>query len=205
MNTSVAPRTPAADARWELARTVAASTSFHRSPRLRELLLYICERTVQNRQAELREQQIGCAVFGRKPDYNPGEDNIVRVEIRQLRKRLEEYFATEGKDEPFVIVIPKGAYIPMFDPRACEPVAAQAVPAVEAPKVDRKPWTVWLQPAIIAVAGRSIRRALADPKARAKGRRTGLLPVLQWKEGCCGRTCSITTDRRSLSAPIPTW
>ncbi len=152
MNTSVAPRSPAADARWELARTVAASTSFHRSPRLRELLLYICERTVQNRQAELREQQIGCAVFGRKPDYNPGEDNIVRVEIRQLRKRLEEYFATEGKDEPFVIVIPKGAYIPMFEPRPCEPAAAQVVPVVEAPKVvDRKPWVVWLQPAIIAV------------------------------------------------------
>jgi len=149
MDPSVAPRTPAADARWEVALTVAASASFHRSPRLRELLLYICERAVQNRPADLREQQIGCAVFGRKPDYNPGEDNIVRVEIRQLRKRLEEYFATEGKNEPFVIVIPKGAYVPMFELRASEP-AARIVPAVETPKIKQKPWLIWLQPVAIA-------------------------------------------------------
>jgi hypothetical protein len=59
---------------------VARSASFQRSPRLRELLLYICERAIQNRPQDLREQQIGCGVFGRKPEYNPGEDNIVRVE-----------------------------------------------------------------------------------------------------------------------------
>src|SRR5271154_5039423 len=97
------------DARLDVAQRVASSAVFHRAPRLRELLLYICERAAQNRLADLREQKIGCAVFGRKPDYNPGEDNIVRVEIRQLRKRLEEYFATEGRDDRFVILIPKGA------------------------------------------------------------------------------------------------
>src|SRR6266403_3542533 len=117
MDTPVASSPPIVDVRWEVAQKVAASASFHRSPRLRELLLYICDRALQNRPADLREQQIGCAVFGRKPDYNPGEDNIVRVEIRQLRKRLEEYFSTEGKDEPYVVLIPKGAYLPVIESR----------------------------------------------------------------------------------------
>jgi hypothetical protein len=56
-------------------------------------------------------------VFARGPDFRPNEDNIVRVEARQLRKRLEEYFATEGKAEPIIITIPKGAYIAAFEPR----------------------------------------------------------------------------------------
>jgi hypothetical protein len=99
------------------------------------LLLYICERAIQNRPEDLREQLIGCGVFGRKPDYNPSEDNIVRVEVRQLRKRLEEHFATEGKDEPYVIVIPKGAYVPLFEPReqAAPAVGAQMLAAESAP------------------------------------------------------------------------
>jgi hypothetical protein len=60
-------------------------------------------------------------VFRRPADYSPGEDNIVRVEVRQLRKRLDEYFAAEGKDEPVVIVIPKGGYVPRFEPREAPP------------------------------------------------------------------------------------
>jgi hypothetical protein len=119
---------PSFDLRWEAVERVAGSTSFQRSPRLRELLLYICERSLQNRHEELREQQIGCGVFGRKTDYNPGEDNIVRVEIRQLRKRLQEYFASEGKDDPYEILIPKGAYVPVIEPRVRPPLVPDAIP-----------------------------------------------------------------------------
>ena len=70
--------------------------------------------------------------------------------MRQLRKRLEEYFATEGKSEPFTIVIPKAAYVPMFEPRTSEPLPP-IVPAVATSKVERKPWTIWIQPAAIAL------------------------------------------------------
>src|SRR5882762_685854 len=118
---------PSFEVRWEAVERVAGSTSFQRSPRLRELLLYICERSLQNRHEELREHQIGCGVFGRKSDYNPGEDNIVRVEIRQLRKRLQEYFANEGKDDPYEILIPKGAYVPVIELRG-KPKPAPDIP-----------------------------------------------------------------------------
>jgi hypothetical protein len=90
---------------------------FARSPKLREFLLYICENTLADRLERVREQQIGCEVFGRRPDYNMSGDSIVRVEARELRRRLELYFNTDGRDEPTVIVLPKGAYVPSFVPR----------------------------------------------------------------------------------------
>jgi hypothetical protein len=130
---TLAPPTHTVDVRWELVQKVAGSASFQRSPRLRELLIYICERAILNRPEELREQQIGCGVFGRRQDYSPGEDNIVRVEIRHLRKRLEEYFAGEGKDEPTVIVVPKGAYVPVFEAREIIPPPAPPATVIPSP------------------------------------------------------------------------
>lgn len=106
------------DPRWKLVERVADSPFFQKSARLRELLLCICERSLQGRPEELREQRIGQDVFGRGLDFRPNEDNIVRVEARELRRRLEEFFANEGKHEPIVITIPKGAYIASFEPRA---------------------------------------------------------------------------------------
>ena len=149
MATRAAPSPSRVDDRWEVVKKVAASHCFQRSPRLRELLLHICDRAIQNRPDELREQLIGRAVFGRKPDYNPAEDNIVRVEMRQLRKRLEEYFATEGKEDLYVILIPKGAYVPVFEPR--EHVPSEAKPNDErriAPAPVRT-WRLWAAVGVI--------------------------------------------------------
>jgi hypothetical protein len=68
------------------------------------------------RRLEINEQQIGIGVFGRAPAYSPGEDSIVRSQARLLRQRLEEYFRTTGKFEPVRITIPKGSYVPLFEP-----------------------------------------------------------------------------------------
>ncbi|MGD0871725.1 MAG: helix-turn-helix domain-containing protein [Bryobacteraceae bacterium] len=119
---------PAAQWKHELVARVGASGVFERSPRLRELLTYLCEQAIQNRLEDLKEQAIGRRVFGRAPDYSPGEDNIVRVEVRHLRKRLEEYFAGQGKGEPVVIVIHRGGYVPEFEPREVPPSLAPAEP-----------------------------------------------------------------------------
>ena len=85
------------DWRWGLVKRVSDAPQFRNSPRLREFLLFACSRALQDRPDDLREQQIGCAVFGRRPEYNTSEDNIVRVEARKLRVRLEEYFTSESR------------------------------------------------------------------------------------------------------------
>ncbi|MBX5495793.1 MAG: hypothetical protein IRZ15_10715, partial [Bryobacteraceae bacterium] len=131
----------------ELAERVAASATFQKSPRLRKLLLHLCQQMIEGRTEQLREQAIGCQVFGRPSDYSPSEDNIVRVEVRRLRKRLEEYFSGEGSQEPVVIVIPKGSYSPVFKhreaPKAKPAVSeedAAAPPETHGPRLGRLLW-----------------------------------------------------------------
>jgi hypothetical protein len=142
------------DARWDLVRRVADSVYFRKGPKLRAFLLYVCENTILGRPENVREQLIGSKVFGRITDYNLSDDNIVRVEARELRKRLEAYFASEGKDEAVVIEIPKGAYVPVFRPReggVLPPAAPELEEPVEAATVPLRAEghpTPWLAPAL---------------------------------------------------------
>jgi hypothetical protein len=101
----------------ELVQRVVNSELFRRSPALRAFLLYITERVISGRADELKEQSIGAEVLGRKPNYNPADDNIVRVRAHELRGRLEKYFTSEGANEAVVITMPRGAYAPEFMPR----------------------------------------------------------------------------------------
>ena len=48
--------------------------------------------------------------MGRPEDFDPRADNIVRVQVRQLRKKLEEYYRVEGINDPVRISIPLGHY-----------------------------------------------------------------------------------------------
>jgi len=100
--------------RRQLLEKVAARSAFQSSPTLHNLLLFLWEESVVKGDAELREHDIGVRVFGRRPDYDTAVDNIVRVQVSKLRKRLEEYFAGEGRLDPQVIEIPRGHYALIF-------------------------------------------------------------------------------------------
>lgn len=58
----------------------------------------------------LKETTIVFDVFGKDDDFNPAEDTIVRSHTYTLRKKLERYYFTEGKDDKYRIRIPKGHY-----------------------------------------------------------------------------------------------
>lgn len=98
----------------------AASSHLKRAARLREFLLYIGRKAIDDQIADLHEQKIGHAVFGREEFYDTSQDNIVRVSATELRKRVDTYFATEGKDEAVIFEIPRGSYTPVFRLRVQE-------------------------------------------------------------------------------------
>lgn len=146
----------------ELVQRVVNSELFRRSPALRAFLLYITERVISGRAEELKEQSIGAEVLGRKPNYNPADDNIVRVRAHELRGRLEKYFASEGINEAVVITMPRGAYAPEFLPRKTARLADhklkpqvedEADPAVEiVQKPTPRHWLAFAAVLLVAVA-----------------------------------------------------
>jgi hypothetical protein len=105
------------DERMELLRRVLSSRTFAKSARLMRFLEFICLRTIEGKAREINEQQIGIHVFSRSPAYSASDDSIVRTQARLLRLRLEEYFEHECPHSSIVITIPKGGYVPVFEPR----------------------------------------------------------------------------------------
>ncbi len=101
-----------------LVHRILSSQCLERSARMRDFLAYVCDRALSDPEAEIREQDIGCAVFGRTPDYDTNQDNIVRVNASQLRRKLELYFASEGSAERVILELPKGHYKPLFHLRS---------------------------------------------------------------------------------------
>jgi hypothetical protein len=138
------------------------SPQFSKSPRSQELLRFLCDSALKDPQAPITEHQIGAAIFGWSQDHDYSSDTIVRVHVSQLRKKLEHYFLTEGQDEPVVIHIPRGSYVPQFEDR--EQVSRPPVPR-------RSRWRLVLAGVAILAAGAAIAlwpgRAPSGPSAAA--------------------------------------
>lgn len=153
---------PAIAERRALIHRVAASSHFARSARLRDFLLYVGNESLKDGIPEIHEQEIGVRVFGRSPSYDRSQDNIVRVNATELRKRIDAYFSEEGAGEPWVFSIPKGSYGPVFRCRKiAEPLPLLAPPqpaipaavTIESRALDRKLPVVWIAAtAVLALA-----------------------------------------------------
>ncbi len=85
-----------------------------RSSRLLALLRFLIEETLEGRSSSIKEAVIGNAVYGREPPYDPRIDSTVRVEARRLRRKLNEYYESEGQRDPIKIHLPIGTYVPEF-------------------------------------------------------------------------------------------
>lgn len=144
------------DPRGSLVQRIVASPSFAKSDRLRQFLTFICELAIQGRAQEINEVNIGARLFGR-PDYDPSVDGIVRSHASRMRQRLDQYFSQEGSDEPIRLTIPRGSYVPVFEPRPLPleipQTSALSVLATDAAETTAHqdqtsraavPWTVWI-------------------------------------------------------------
>ncbi|HZQ56084.1 MAG TPA: hypothetical protein VFB14_28085 [Bryobacteraceae bacterium] len=139
-------------ARRDLIERIAASPQFRKSPRQKQLLFYLADRALETPGCEIHEQEIGSAVFGRKPDYDTSTDNIVRVNIYDLRKRLHAYFSANAASEQVVVEIPKGGYCPLFALRSeLESVKKEDAPMAAESQFQRIRRQPYLVPAIIVL------------------------------------------------------
>lgn len=131
---------------------ILKSPAFNKSQRYSAFLRYCVARTLDGKSDLLKERSIGVDVFGRNPDYDPGNDHVVRSAAAEVRKRLAQYYQDHSEpQEPRIEVLP-GSYIPQFSSAYVPHQAAAENPArvivrEEAPK-RRRP--AWRQPVLIA-------------------------------------------------------
>src|SRR5262249_26471729 len=110
----------AADTRRQLQR-ILKSSLFSKSPQASKLLSFLIDEGLspnqENTRSKVKEYSIAVQVFGRPDTFNPVADNIVRVEVRRVRSKLQAYYEGEGALDPIEIAIPKGTYIPSLTRR----------------------------------------------------------------------------------------
>ena len=107
-------KTPEPEAiRAQLAR-ILQSAEFRASDKQRKFLRFVVDETLEGRGSLLKGFTIAVDVYGRTERFDPQVDPIVRVEAGRLRRALEHYYLTAGKNDPVHIGIPKGGYVPIF-------------------------------------------------------------------------------------------
>ena len=84
------------------------------SANLRALLSFVVARTLEGKSDSLKEYSLGIEVFRRSDSYDPRLDPIVRVQASNLRAKLRDYYAGAGANDPVLIELPRGSYVPQF-------------------------------------------------------------------------------------------
>src|ERR1039458_48417 len=78
------------------------------------VLTCVCEKYFENQLDQINEHTIAIEALGRRSDFDPQVDTIVRVTIHSLRKRLLEVCQQDRKSRPGQILIPSRNYAPSF-------------------------------------------------------------------------------------------
>ncbi len=92
-----------------LVQRIINSGVLGRSRTYAEILTYLAECVINGNNP--KEMAIAIDVLGRDADFDVGKDSIVRVHIYHLRNKLKAYFDKYGKQEKYLLDIPKGQYI----------------------------------------------------------------------------------------------
>jgi len=141
---------------------IVSSPPLASSPSLCRFLRFVVEETLAGRSGSLKEYSLGVVVFGRGDEFDPRMDPIVRVQARNLRVRLAQYYGGAGLDDPVVIELPKRTYVPVFHSRVAEPVVTQG-PTVVAALPAQSTEIVVADSTSLAVAVNGAVEPLAEP------------------------------------------
>lgn len=140
---------------------VLISPSFSSSKRSQEFLRYVVCETLDGRANLIKERNIALEVFGKRPDFESGEDASVRVKAREVRQRLTDYYRS-SPDTPIRIEMPVGSYIPRVQTitEPAPPITGQAPAAglilpAEKKSVNRRRLIWWLGGSLAAIGATS--------------------------------------------------
>ena len=88
------------------------SDEFSESTRAIEFLQFVVDETLAGRGDRLSQRVLASELYKRGSDFNPSTDPIVRMQAGRVRRALEHYYLTTGKQDAIVITLQKGTYAP---------------------------------------------------------------------------------------------
>ncbi|WP_428312846.1 hypothetical protein [Hydrocarboniphaga sp.] len=98
------------------AERIRASAMLGQTGQLPKLFDYFVECASAGRVP--KEIELAVEVFGKKADFETGQDAVVRVYIHKLRRKLDDYYASLGHQESQKLTIPKGDYRLVMESRS---------------------------------------------------------------------------------------
>jgi len=119
-------------------KRILSSAAFADSERLCALLSFLVEQTLLGHGDELKESVAAVEVFGRAAGFDPKSDSLVRVQMRNLRRRLDQYYAGPGSRDPVRIELPRGTYVPEFRLPAAAGLKERKRPIAWPKSLDRR-------------------------------------------------------------------
>ena len=103
--------------REQMAR-ILNSLEFKATDAQRAFLEYVVGRTLAGQADEIKGYTVATEVFGRREDFDQATDPVVSIQANKLRRALERYYLVAGQNDPIRIDIPKGTYVPVFQPQS---------------------------------------------------------------------------------------
>jgi adenylate cyclase len=150
-----APSKPSASEVHAALERILASRCFQQAGRASDFLRFVVEQTLAGNGQRLKGYTIGIEVFGRPADFDAQSDALVRVEAGRLRRRLVEYYASEGATDAVRIQLPRGTYAVEYEfAGAAEPASPVPPPQFGDPARGPQPWrrTAFALGALLAAA-----------------------------------------------------
>ncbi len=99
---------------------ICGSQEFAKKTMLCSMLTYLVTEHIAGRSNRIKGYSIATDVFGRDEDFDPDQNSLVRIHAGRLRRQLRLYYLDAGKNDPLIIEIPKGRYIPRISSNKSE-------------------------------------------------------------------------------------
>jgi hypothetical protein len=129
------------------AERIRASGVLGRSSLMQRLFDFLLACSLANRAP--KEIEVAMDAFGKGAEFDVSQDAMVRVYVHKLRRKLEEFYAGPGANEPTHLSIPKGEYRFVVEaPQVTAREPDETPPRAQAARAPRRTWLI----AVLAVS-----------------------------------------------------
>lgn len=95
-------------------KQILASPYFKSAKQLQKFLTYVIHKTLAKQEKQLKQYAIAVEGLGLPTDFNSDNNPVIRIVAGRVRERLEKYYKEQGINDPVLISISKGSYVPNF-------------------------------------------------------------------------------------------